>query len=542
MLMLNRIYQNDGGSDSVFPLNVTVMFRRAVVLSMLVFCSIASAGAASAATRAPEIKANVVVEDACQRAGPKGCLALALEAMGGQSALENLKSLRTISVGHTLLMEQSYRQEPFIASYEHVKNTVNFSTQAIYSELQGTWPEADDAQADFQRTLIAGAGGGVYRTAGKDSPCSLADQAAARYELSLGPERLLLTALHSADLRLDGKEIVRSTEHDVLAFTWEGRPVRIMINSFNHLPDAVDTVEEFHDFWHFWGDVHRRVYLDNWKLRAGIRYPTNIVDERNGTIWRSTQVLSIEPNVALDESMFKIDPAAAEQSAKLKGWESPFTARPGVDLAPGVSLSEGSWNSTIVKQPDGLVILEAPISGTYTQGVIDQARRLNPGFEIKAVLSTSDSWPHVGGVRQCVALGLPVYILDLNRALLDRMVAAPHRITPDLLANSPKTPNWHIVSQKVEIGSGPNRMELYPVRGASTERQYMVYFPEHHLLYASDTLALNQDGGLYDPELMHEVIEAVAREKLQVTTVYAMHQGPTPWGQVVSLVQKALGQ
>jgi len=40
------------------------------------------------------------------------------------------------------------------------------------------------------------------------------------------------------------------------------------------------------------------------------------------------------------------------------------------------------------------------------------------------VLSTSDSWPHTGGVRQAVAMDLPVYILDLNRPLLDRMMSA----------------------------------------------------------------------------------------------------------------------
>ncbi len=82
----------------------------------------------------------------------------------------------------------------------------------------------------------------------------------------------------------------------------------------------------------------------------------------------------------------------------------------------------------------------------------------------KAVLSTSDSWPHVGGVRLAVAQGLPVYILDLNRPLLDKMMKAPHTLDPDQLENSKdsKDPHWKIVSEKEEVGSGENRMELYP--------------------------------------------------------------------------------
>ena len=212
-----------------------------------------------------------------------------------------------------------------------------------------------------------------------------------------------------------------------------------------------------------------------------------------------------------------------------------------------------------MKEPDGIVILEAPISSLYMQGVIREANKRYPGRPINAVLSTSDSWPHTGGVRLAVAQGLPVYILDLNRPLLDRMMGAPHTIEPDALQiakngksrNAASTtgdgaastasgaPNWKIVSGKIEFGSDANRMELYPLRGASTERQYLVYFPQHQLLYASDTLALNDDGSLYDPELMHEVAQAVQRENLQVDTVFAMHQGPIPWTQVTTALEKA---
>jgi hypothetical protein len=38
------------------------------------------------------------------------------------------------------------------------------------------------------------------------------------------------------------------------------------------------------------------------------------------------------------------------------------------------------------------------------------------------------------------------------------------------------------VSAKTTIGSGANRLELYPIHGETSERQMMVYFPEHKLL------------------------------------------------------------
>jgi len=471
---------------------------------------------------------------------PKDCLALALDAMGGRERLEGVKTLSLEGIQHTQLVEQSYRQEPFITAYARTKQKLDFGAQRALIQAHLTWPESDPGQSESDTTLVVGPEGGVFRSEKSDSPGSPAGVEEARYALALGPMRLLLTAMNAADLHFDTPQRVRASLHPVLAFSWQGRPVRVMINPFNNLPDAVESVAVFRDHWYQWGDVRQRIYWDNWQTFHGIRYPTNEVEERNGIAWQSRQVLSVDLNPSLDAADFKMDTQVAAKVLQSKGWESPFKAKDGVTLAPGVTLYPGSWNATVVKQDDGIVLLESPLSGSYFGGVIDKAKADSPGQRIKAVLSTSDSWPHVGGVRQAVALGLPLYILDLNKPLLERLVASPRHIHPDLLAQSPHAPRWHVVSGKMQIGTGANRMELYPLRGASTERQYMVYFPEHRLLYASDTLALNDDGSLYAPELMREVMEAVKREHLSVTTVFAMHQEPVPWAQVTALVEKAL--
>jgi hypothetical protein len=470
----------------------------------------------------------------------RDCAALALAAMGGRERIEAVKSLGLEAVQHTLLVEQSYRQDPFITAYARTQEKIDFGAQRILIQTHLTWPESDPGQSESDNTLVVGPEGGVYRSEKSDSPASRADIEAARHSLALGPMRLLLTAFGAADLHFETAQRVRSTLHPVLVFSWQGRAIRVMINPFNHLPDAVETVAVFYDHWYQWGDVRQRTYWDNWQTVHGLRYPTNEVEERNGILWESRQVLKVDLNPAIDAAAFKIDAQIAQQGLQSKGWERPFKGEHGVTLAPGVTLFPGSWNATVVKQDDGIVLLESPLSGTYMAGVIDRAKEQSPGQPLKGVLSTSDSWPHVGGVRQVVAMGLPVYILDLNKPLLDRLVASSRHLHPDLLAQSPRQPKWRIVAQKVQVGTGANRMELYPLRGAATERQYMVYFPEHQLLYASDTLALNADGSLYAPELMREVMEAVKREKLAVTTVFAMHQEPVPWAQVTALVERTL--
>lgn len=477
----------------------------------------------------------------CDGLSPQQCLSLALDAMGGRDRLEKLTSVRLQTVSHTLLTEQSYRQAPFITSYERDTTTLDLAGKRTRTEATMTWPENDLNQPDATATLITAPDGGGYHTKGGDSPCGLSSLDDARERLALGPVRVLLTAAAATDMHYAAPETVREAPHSVLAFTWGKVPVRVALNAFNHLPDAVETTEEFHDFWYFWGDVAQRVYFDNFKLVEGVVYPTTVVTERNGIVWSSEQAQNVEFNVSIDDKDFAIDAKVAKASAGQPGWNHGFHKTTDTVLAPGIDLFPGAWNATIVREPDGIVILEAPISGLYTQGVIDEARKRYPGLPITAVLSTSDSWPHTGGVRTAVAAGLPVYILDMNRPLLDRMVSAPHTIDPDALAklSKPAKPRWKIVAKREEVGSGANRMELYPIRGATTERQYMVYFPEHKLLYASDTLVLNDDGSLYDPEMMNEVAQAVKRENLVVDKVYAMHQGPAAWSDVVALIAKA---
>ncbi|NYF90401.1 MBL fold metallo-hydrolase [Tunturibacter empetritectus] len=509
------------------------------VAAILAFAEASSAQISPRAVTLPRAGAQERTPG-CEGLTPKGCLSLAAGAMGGQDKLAAISTVELDVIGNKELMEQSYRQTPFITSYTRDQITMDLAGQRMIRKEHSVWPESDLKQSDSDTTLVVTPAGGVLRNGSQDSPSDTASLIVACQAMALGPQRIILTAIASQDLHYGTPKTVRATLHAVLAFTWNGIPVRILVNRFNHLPDAVETTQEFNDFWFYWGDVEQRVYFDDWRWVDGVEFPSNQVTERNGALWSSTQAVDIAFNKPVRDQDFALDMNAATVSTKQKGWKG-ATFHTGQDklLAAGIDLFLGPWNTTIVKQEDGVVILETPISGSFSEGILTEARRRYPGTQIKAVLSTSDSWPHVGGVRSDVAEGLPVFILDLNKSLLQRMVRAPHTIDPDSLQKSRKAPHWQIVSDKREIGTGANRMVLYPLRGASTERQYMVYFPERSLLYASDTLVVNDDHTLYDPELAHEVEQAVEREHLVVKTVYAMHQAPVAWGDVLQMLLRA---
>jgi hypothetical protein len=82
-------------------------------------------------------------------------------------------------------------------------------------------------------------------------------------------------------------------------------------------------------------------------------------------------------------------------------------------------------------------------------------------------------------------------------------------------------------------------MEIYPIRGETSEGQMMVYFPEHKLLYGSDVFQKLPDGKYFYDQTISEVAAAVEREHLAVETFFMMHMGLTPWQDALKELQTA---
>ena len=200
-----------------------------------------SAAAALGMTAHVEAQEHPTRAPGCVDESAKQCVDRAFEAMGGRERLQQVKSVRLQTIGHSLLVEQSCRQAPFITSYERGQTTLDLTNQRLLMESKATVPEPDPNQSEISSVLVAGPDGGVHRGKGGDSPCSLGELYAAQEMLALGPMRLLLTAAKAPDLHYETPETLRSTSHAVVAFRWQKVPVRVLLNAFNHLPDAVET-------------------------------------------------------------------------------------------------------------------------------------------------------------------------------------------------------------------------------------------------------------------------------------------------------------
>ncbi|MEW6208811.1 MAG: hypothetical protein AB1631_10620 [Acidobacteriota bacterium] len=478
------------------------------------------------------------------KASAKSILQAAIDAIGGEAALRSIKSVEMEGIGHENMLEQSERPAgPWLVNYMEI---------AELRDIAGNRLRRATKSKNFQTpewsslNLVVARGVAAVERGGRFFPFLHREAQEAEERIALAPERALLLALAASDLRREADTVIQNVPHHTLAFTWQQKPVRLLLNANTALPTAVEVTSShpFDMFWGVWGDVTKRVYYSLWSMEAGgIRYPRQWDEERAQMPYRSFTVTRLKLNAPISDEAFAIPDNVKEAFEKSRmaiedlplGWRARGEAR---EIAKDIVKIPAGWDTAIVRQPDGLVIIEAPISSGYSAKVIAEAQRRYPGVAIKAVITTSDAWPHLAGIREYVARGIMIYALDLNKAILERVIQSPRKNNPDAFERNPRKPRFHIVAGKTLIGAGANRLELYPVRSETGERMIMVYMPEHKILYASDLLQKMPDGSFFWPQYLAEAAEAVSREKLAVETVFAMHLGPTPWDEVMAALAK----
>jgi glyoxylase-like metal-dependent hydrolase (beta-lactamase superfamily II) len=467
----------------------------------------------------------------CRAADAKAIQILrqAIEAQGGEKALRAIRTVQWQAQGYRNMLEQSERPEgPYIPEFRTVSEVHDFGGKRYRSVVEMTVsPEFKGSSG-----LLADGDAAVRLYGGQMSMGNADMLATAREALALSPEHLLITALDAKDARLDASALLQSVPQDVVAFTYDAAPVRLFLNRYTHLPTAVDySGPAARDgYWQFLGDATMRTYFSFWWLgQQDVRLPMQWDIYRNGLHDSSYTIASLSINAPIPEGDMRIpDSVRARFAQAAAAPTSSPSLQAAVDVAPGILLIPGSWNVLLVRQDDGVVVVEAPISSAYSELVLAEARRHYPNLPVKAVVTTSDAWPHIAGLRPYVARGIPVYCLALNLPILTRLVQAHYSTRPDLLERTPRKPLFRPVAEKVTLGSGANRIELYPIRGETSERQVMAYLPALRLLYGSDTFQ-KSDGHYDTPQTVSELIDAVSREGLSPEKFVMMHVEVTPW-------------
>jgi hypothetical protein len=471
----------------------------------------------------------------------------AMTALGGEARLRGIDVVRLKMMRTRNALEQSIRPDgPYIDTVDDVVETRRFDRPALRDEFRARGFAADwvnGARWVSNTTLVTGGEASAMRDGGM-VPANYAAVQTAEESLALGPERVLLTAAAAADLHGEPPVGFHGFRHDAVAFTWKGASVRILLEPVSHMLAAIEITRPrpYHIFWSPWGDVTTRISFDVWMIEAnGMHYPRRWTIEGNGRVAESWFVDEVAFNPR-DAGVLDIDDAllakARTTHRRIEDVKLPDPST-AVTVAPGITLRPGSWNVSEVETPAGTYVIEGPIGNAYSAQVMREVAA--KGQRIIGVITTSDSWPHIGGLREYAARGVPIVALDLNLPVLTRLFEAPHRTAPDLLATRRTRPILRPVTGDQWLGEGQNRMHLLPFRTVTGERQFAIWWPAHRLLYTSDLFTVTPDGSIFLPQFLDETRDLVKREGLDVKTIFGMHYGPTDWKALLEKVDAPRG-
>ncbi len=467
---------------------------------------------------------------------PKQLIEQSLEAMGGGEKLRNLRTIQIEGPMHTYALDQPERfNTGVLVFYSRFKDVVDFADLKFRRDVLAQFPGASMTQITLVNDRFT-----VSKMSAGDYQPPWARQSSVLSELLyLNPIHVLLTASQASDLR---SEVSLSTNPDFqLIFTWNKVPVHLTIDRDSLLPRSVELTRPYPiDAYQYWGDVTTRNEFHFWELfPGGVKYPRRIDVFQNGELQRQTtcEKLLLEPRVETTD--FEISAEVKTQPEP----KSPFrqsSPGPAKQIGPDMHLLPGGWNVTLVRQSDGVVVIEAPQSSAYSRDVLEAINKLYPGSHVKAVVSTGQMSHYVAGIREYVAGGIPVYATQDTLDEIRKMLAAKFISEPDTLARHPRQPVLHVVDQSITLGSGTTAIQLIP--NSAEFSRLAVFFPAQKLLYASDVFFRQttvkdslQRGTAIRAELFM-CTKFAERNGINVEKVYGMHLEPFPYANLTSVV------
>lgn len=469
-------------------------------------------------------------------------LTQSIDAMGGISLLRSIESISYESLEHTFFQRIEVSDSlPEVIVYE--------SHEVIFQPRQRNLSEKIDsrdtegpAQTSSQLTMTPQ--GGFTETNGKKNPISGDDFYTALDTVAANPISTLLSAYDSPDIALEKQ----SNETYEIAFpqTVYGQEVKTTfgIGKQTHLLQWIEIEHSYSQFVFdaFWGPTAKRFVFSGWCIDvSGLHLPTKWQVVTRGRVESQESMFDLKINPAVPASRFSIPEefknsfeallhATAEELAKHNHGDGVhLDVYDGIVMLPGRS---GAYNSFVVKQDNGTVVIESPYSIANSEYDIQYANKAFPGSPVTGVVSTNQLQFHLAGLPACAKEHIPIYVLDSNIDLVRNFLTI--QTTQDPIRGADL--RLRVIKGRTEIGAGPNRMILIPFRGTASARMMAVYFPERKLLYCSDMYLPKQWGGQYWTEHLGEIQEFIDREHLDVLQVSGVSMVPHDWKQLSALI------
>ena len=468
-----------------------------------------------------------------------------VQEFGGEAKVKSIRYLTTNVLSHSHMLEQSERpQGPYIVAYEQGKELIDLATPGFRKETNAKSIIYQSKQVEiFAKDLLVR----MYGKRAFPMPKDFVQQA--RLSLWQNPLFILRQALQNTqNLHYVGNKTLQGVINYHLQFTLNKTPISLYINQHTHLLTSVafKTTLPHGFFWSIWGKFNTQVYYSLYHLlEGGIRYPQQwdvFQHEMPYKTYTFTKVRLAKTATEEEKTQLKIPQAARAMAQKMPSRSAlslKIKPKGRFEITEDLFGWQHNWNVGVIVQEKGIYIIESPMTSGYSKQVIAKLKAKYPDKKIKGVICTSDAWPHIGGVRQYAAEGIPLFAQHLNKPIIQRILKADYSPNPDDLEKRRKKPRFQLIDKKVSLKDPKTPVIIVPANGEGAERMLFLYFPKQKVLYTSDMIQyLKRKKSFFMPQYLSEVKRIVDKEGWEVSTIFGMHLAPMPWKKVVEALEQ----
>ena len=206
------------------------------------------------------------------------------------------------------------------------------------------------------------------------------------------------------------------------------------------------------------------------------------------------------------------------------------------ELAPGVWNLAAGYNSLLIEFPSYTAVVEAARNDQTALAVIKKAREMVPDKPLQYLINTHYHSDHAGGIRAAVAEGLTVITHEIYRAYFEEVVARPHTVITDHLADNPQPLQIETVSGDgpYELTDGDRTIVLHRLKdNLHADGLLMVYLPRERILVEADVFTPGAQASPHAANLLDQVRDL----GLRVNRIAPVHGQVVPFAALQRVVR-----